>query len=280
MQSRNAFDLEALTAMARRMRRKMLDVSHHCGQNAHLGGGLSMVELMATLYGAVLHFDAANPRWDARDRFILSKGHGVLGFFSALWATGIISDDTFDRYKENGGDLIAHPVMNLDLGIESSNGSLGQGLSMAVGLALAARKRQQSHRVYVYLGDGECDEGSVWEAAMAAAHYRLDNLTAIVDHNGLQSDGASEAVMNPGDLAGKWSAFGWDVRRIDGHDIPAIHEAFTTPATEGRPKVLVARTVKGKGVPFMEHNNEWHHNRLSKAAYDRALTEMGEPLNV
>lgn len=272
----STFDAAVIADMARRMRRKMLDVSHHCGQNAHLGGGLSMTELMATLYGAVLRFDATNPRWPERDRFILSKGHGVLGFFSALWAARIIDDATFDSYKQNGSDLIAHPVMNLDLGIESSNGSLGQGLSMAVGLALAAQKRKQSHRVYVYLGDGECDEGSVWEAAMSAAHYQLDNLTAIVDHNGLQSDGASDVVMNPGDLAGKWSAFGWDVHRIDGHDIPAIHAALTAPAVMGRPKVLVARTVKGKGVPFMEHNNEWHHNRLSKAAYDRALTEMGE----
>lgn len=271
-----SFDPVAVRAMAQRMRRKILDVSHACGQNAHLGGGLSMVELMATLYGSVLRFDQANPHWPDRDRFILSKGHGVLGFFGALWAVGILSDADFDTYKQNGSDLIAHPVMNLDLGIESSNGSLGQGLSMSVGLALAARKRRRTHRVFVYLGDGECDEGSVWEAAMSASHYQLDNLTAIVDHNGLQSDGASAVVMDPGDLAAKWRAFGWHVLSVDGHDVEAIHAALVSPTPTGQPKVLVATTVKGKGVPFMEHNNEWHHNRLSKAAYDRALAEMGE----
>lgn len=270
------FDAATIGAMAHRMRRKILDVSFVCNQSAHLGGGLSMVELMATLYGSVLRFEADNPRWPDRDRFILSKGHGVLGFFAALWAAGIISDDDFGTYKLNESHLIAHPVMNLDLGIESSNGSLGQGLSMSVGLALAAKKLQRAHRVFVYLGDGECDEGSVWEAAMSAPHYHLDNLTAIVDHNGLQSDGAGATVMDIGDLAAKWTAFGWHVLSIDGHDINAIHAALVAPSPIGKPKVLVARTVKGKGVPFMENNNEWHHNRLSKAAYERALSEMGE----
>jgi len=274
------FNEAAIREMSRRMRLKILEVSHVCNQSAHLGGGLSMVELMATLYGSVLRFDVADPRWEGRDRFILSKGHGVLGYFAALWAAGIISEEELATYKHNESHLIAHPVMNLDLGIESSNGSLGQGLSMGVGLALAARKRQRDHRIFVYLGDGECNEGSVWEAAMSASHYRLDNLTAILDHNGLQSDGASQSVMEPGDFSEKWRSFGWHAVTVDGHDVEAIHQAFSVPHEDGKPKVLVARTVKGKGVPFMENNNEWHHNRLSKAAYDRALQEMGEIVNV
>lgn len=275
-----AFDSGHIREMSHRMRRKILDISHACNQSAHLGGGLSMVELMATLYGAVLRYDPSDPHWVGRDRFILSKGHGVLGYFAALWAAGIISDDEFATYKQNESHLIAHPVMNLDLGIESSNGSLGQGLSMAVGLALAARAQQRDHRVYVYLGDGECNEGSIWEAAMAAAHYKLDNLTAILDHNGLQSDGAAATVMAAGDFVAKWEAFGWQAISVDGHDVEAIHSAFCTPATGERPKILVAKTVKGKGVPFMENNNDWHHNRLSKAAYERALQEMGEVQHV
>jgi transketolase len=243
--------------------------------SAHLGGGLSMVELMAVLYGRVLRFDKSNPRWEDRDRFILSKGHGVLGYFSALLVAGVIDEDTYKTFKTNGSDLIAHPVMNLDLGIESSNGSLGQGLSMGVGIALAAKKRQKNFCVYVFMGDGECNEGSVWEATMSAAQLKLDNLTAIIDYNKLQSDGDSRTIIDLTDLAGKYRLFGWDVREIDGHDINQILAAFNAPREAGKPRVLVAHTVKGKGISFMENNNEWHHNRLTKANYELALQELG-----
>jgi transketolase len=263
-----------IEAMARRMRRKILDISHTCNMSAHLGGGLSMVDLTATLYGAVLRFDPANPTWLDRDRFILSKGHGVLGFFSALWAAGIITDEQFGTFQTNESDLIAHPVLNPELGIESSNGSLGQGLSLGVGLALAAKKRGKAHRVYVLLGDGECNEGSVWEAAMSAAQFKLDNLTAIVDYNKFQSDGAGPSIIDYGCFEDKWKSFGWNVQSIDGHDVTAIHRAFTECHVPGQPKVLVAHTVKGKGVDFMENNNEWHHNRLTKAHYDQAVLAL------
>jgi len=268
-------DEQPIRDMARSMRRKILDVSHQCALSAHLGGGLSMVDITATLFGAVLSFDPRNPRWEDRDRFILSKGHGVLGYFSALWAVGIISDEVFSTFQTNESDLIAHPIMNLDLGIESSNGSLGQGLSMAVGMALAARKQHRTHRVFVLLGDGECNEGAVWEAVMSAAHFKLANLTAVVDYNKLQSDGAGAVVMDSGDLAAKWESFGWHVCRVDGHDIRAIHAAFVDAHRADKPKVLIAHTVKGKGIAFMENNNEWHHNRLTKAHYERALQELG-----
>lgn len=268
----NVNDLEG---MARTMRQKILGISHTCNLSAHLGGGLSMVDIMATLYGRVLKFDKANPRWEQRDRFILSKGHGVLGYFSALLVAGVISEETYNTFQTNESDLIAHPIMNLDLGIESSNGSLGQGLSMGVGIAYAAKKKARDFKVYVYMGDGECNEGSVWEAVMSAPQLRLDNLTAIVDYNKLQSDGDSTQIIDLGDLAAKFRTFGWDVREIDGHDIGAIVDAFEMPHVAGKPKVLVAHTVKGKGISFMENNNEWHHNRLTKANYDLAMAELG-----
>ncbi|BBH14702.1 transketolase [Chromobacterium haemolyticum] len=266
---------EELQSMAKTMRHKILEISHACNLSAHLGGGLSMVEIMAVLYGRVLRYEKGNPRWAGRDRFILSKGHGVLGFFSALLAAGLISEETYKTFQTNESDLIAHPVMNLDLGIESSNGSLGQGLSMGVGIALAGKKKQADFRVFVYMGDGECNEGSVWEAVMSAAQLKLDNLTAVVDYNKLQSDGDARQIMDLADLAGKFRAFGWDVRDIDGHDLDQVVGAFEAPREAGKPRVLVAHTVKGKGVSFMENNNEWHHNRLTKVHYEQALGELG-----
>jgi transketolase len=273
-------ELAEINVMAKTMRQKILEISHTCNQSAHLGGGLSMVEIMSVLYGRVLRFDPKNPRWQNRDRFILSKGHGVLGYFPALLLSGIISDEVIKTFKTNGSDLIAHPVMNLDLGIESSNGSLGQGLSMGVGIALAAKKKHCEFNTYVYMGDGECNEGSVWEAVMSAAQLGLDNLTAIVDYNKLQSDGDARQIIDFTDLAGKFKAFGWDVREIDGHDIAQIVDAFEAPRVVGCPRVLVAHTVKGKGISFMENNNEWHHNRLTKANYDLALAELGISIEV
>jgi transketolase len=261
--------------MARMMRFKILEISHTCNLSTHLGGGLSMVEIMAVLYGQILRFDKSNPRWEDRDRFILSKGHGVLGYFSALLAVGLISEETYKTFQTNESDLIAHPVMNLDIGIESSNGSLGQGLSMGVGIALAAQKKQRNFRVFVYMGDGECNEGSVWEAVMSAAQFKLDNLTAVVDYNKLQSDGDSRNIIDLTDLAGKFRSFGWDVKEVDGHDIEQISLAFETPRIEKKPRILIAHTIKGKGISFMENNNEWHHNRLTKANYDLALVELG-----
>jgi transketolase len=269
-------DKQKINDMAKRMRRKILDVSHSCNVNAHIGGGLSIVDIMATLYGAVLKYDPNNPAWEERDRFILSKGHGVLGFYSALLMAGIISEELFTSFQTNESDLIAHPVMNLPLGIESSNGSLGQGLSMGVGLALAAKRKNMKHRIYVLLGNGECNEGAVWEAAMAATHFRLDNLIAIVDNNRMQSDGKSITVMDCGDFSQKWESFGWNVCSVDGHNIEELYNDFINNNVANKPKVVIANTIKGKGISFMENNNEWHHNRLTKTHYEQALQEIGE----
>lgn len=260
--------------IAKNMRRKIIDISYTCNTSVHLGGGLSMVDIMAVLFGAILNFDIKKPEWDDRDRFILSKGHGVLGYYSALLAAGIITEDVFKTFQKNESDLTAHPVMNIPLGIESSNGSLGQGLSIGVGIALAAKKKAKKHKIYVLLGNGECNEGAIWEAAMSAAHFKLNNLIAIVDNNCFQSDGESETVMKCDNFADKWKSFGWDVCLVDGHNLQELHSAFVEPNIETKPKIVIAQTIKGKGISFMENNNEWHHNRLTKTHYDQALREM------
>lgn len=268
-------DLQKVMSMAEKMRKKILDVSHSCNSSVHLGGGLSIVDITATLYGAVLKYDLNNTEWEDRDRFILSKGHGALGYYSALLEAGFISEDIFATFQTNESDLTAHPVMNLSLGIESSNGSLGQGLSLGVGLALAAKRKKKKHRIFVLLGNGECNEGSVWEAIMSAASFKLDNLVAIVDNNGFQNETEpSKLIMDSSKFEDKWESFGWNVCSADGHNIMALYNAFTEYHVENKPKVVIAQTIKGKGVSFVENNNEWHHNRLTKMLYENALHEM------
>jgi len=260
--------------MACRMRKNALDLALSAGNNgAHLGSGLSIIEIMAVLYGGVLKVDPNNPRWVERDRFILSKGHGTLGYYTALAEAGFISREELATFERNGGILPGQPVMNPDKGIEFSSGSLGHGLSLGVGVALAGKKRGRNYRVYVLMGDGECNEGSVWEAAMAAKHFQLDNLIAIIDANEMQSDGARCDIMST-DYAAMWQGFGWDVVFADGHNISSLYNALIAGTTPSIPRVILASTVKGKGVSFMENNNEWHHNRLTKAQYDTALNEI------
>ncbi len=268
-------DVQRVEAMARRMRRRMVEVAYNGKGYAHFGGGFSIVEILAVLYGTVLKYDVRNPEWPERDRFILSKGHGVLGFYAVLEAAGYFSEERLNTFQQDGGDFSSHPVMNLALGIETSNGSLGHGLSLGIGSLLAARRKRMDYGVYVLLGNGECNEGSVWEAAMSAAHFRLDRLTAIVDHNRMQSDGASADVLDMGTMALKWKAFGWNVAEVDGHSIEQLHAALTSRERNGKPTAVVATTVKGRGISFMEGNNEWHHNRLNREQYEQAWREVG-----
>ena len=264
-----------LALLAKKSRVQLLELAFKSDGPSHLGGGLSMVEIFSVLYGNILNYDTNNPEWEKRDRFILSKGHGVLPFFVALHNAGFISQEVLYTYKKNESDLISHPVMNLELGMESSNGSLGHGLSMAVGISLALKKRNNfESRVFVVMGDGECNEGSVWEASMSAAHFKLDNLIAIVDYNKLQSDGNSETVMDIGLLEKKWESFGWDVISLDGHDIVALNDALRHRGNNMKPRVIVANTTKGKGVSFMENNNTWHHNRLTQTTFEQAIAEL------
>ena len=241
---------------------------------AHLGGSLSLVEIMAALYGKVMRFDPANPQAENRDRLIFSKGHGVMAQYVALKQIGMLSDEDLLTYKATGSVVSAHPsVHQARLGIDFASGSLGQGLSQGVGVALALRRKQdESSRVFVILGDGECDEGSVWEAAAAAAHYRLTSLIAIIDQNRLQYDGPTETVLDMSDMAAKWRAFDWETVSVDGHDADAVATACDTP--RDRPLAVIAQTVKGKGVSFMENVPAWHHGVVTQKIYDQAMVEL------
>jgi transketolase len=270
-------EINQLILLAKKSRGQLLELAFKSDGPSHLGGGLSMIEIFTVLYGSVLIYDSQNPEWENRDRFILSKGHGVLPYFVALHNAGFISQEVLYTYKKNESDLISHPVMNLPLGMESSNGSLGHGLSMAVGISLALKKKNNfTSRVFVVLGDGECNEGSVWEASMSAAHFKLDNLVAIVDYNKLQSDGDSNTVMDIGVMETKWESFGWEVIPVDGHDINALKDALSNKESSSsyKPRVVIAHTVKGKGVSFMENNNAWHHNRLTQSTFEQAIAEL------
>ena len=273
MDMTNQKQIAALEAHAKHMRITALKMANRCGGNAHLGGGLSIMEAMAALYGAVMN-DQTLP-YEERDKFILSKGHGVLGLYAALAEFGVMDESLLDTFMQDGSDLIAHPVMKPEIGLEASSGSLGQGISMAVGLALAAKKKGYSYRTYVLCGNGEANEGSVWEACMSAVNFGLDSFTLFLDNNRMQSDGMSEDVMNiSGKYAGMLEALGFRVMEIDGNDMPQVLDAFTAPREAGKPLAIVGNTVKGKGVSFMENNNDWHHNRLTDAQLAAALSEL------
>ena len=263
-----------LKSMASDIRRRILEMSLKSDSASHLGGGMSLVEILSCLYGKVLNMQSSDPFWDSRDRFILSKGHGVLAYFAALNYIGMISDKELSTFMQDGSSLIAHPILNLNLGIESSNGSLGQGLSFGAGMAKAAKIKNSNHSIYVLMGDGECNEGSVWEAAQVSAQLGLDNLIAIIDANGLQSDGEIAIGGNPEQLQSKFESFGWDSVIADGHDINSLLTELTRPRKQNQPLCIVARTIKGKGISFMENNNSWHHARLTQANFDLALAEL------
>ena len=268
---------EELRCQARHMRRMALDLAYRCGTSSHLGGGLSMMEILSVLYGTVMNTAQRTLPYEARDKFILSKGHGVLGLYTALAEFGIITQEQLATFQQDGSNLIAHPVMNASLGIESSSGSLGQGISMGVGLALAAKKKGYAYQTFVLCGNGESNEGSVWEAAMSAVQFGLDNFTLVIDNNHMQSDGASEVILDLSDRYGAMlHAVGFETLEVDGHDVAALIDAFQSVRVEGRPRAVVAHTVKGKGVSFMENNNDWHHSRLTEEQYQRAITEVEE----
>lgn len=255
------------------VRKRMLAMANACGRNTHLGGALSIVELLVVLYRDVMNYDYTNPEWEDRDRFVLSKGHNSLALDSVLVECGVIGEDEASTYMLDGSHLGAHPVMNLRHGIESSSGSLGQGIGLCVGIAKAAKIKDKKYKVYTLIGNGESEEGSVWEAAMLAGQWKLDNLTVIVDDNKLQGDGDSKNIIDMSTIDEKFRAFGFTVYDIDGHNEEEILRAFNAPF-EGKPKAIVARTVKGKGVSFIENNNEWHHNRLTDELYNKAIAEL------
>lgn len=260
------------------LRELILETAAHCGEAAHIGGALSMVELLNVLFARVLRHRPNDPQWEDRDIFILSKGHAVLGHLALLHAYGYFDRTKLATFQQNGSDLIAHPVKNLALGIECSNGSLGQGLSYGLGMAIGMAKLGQDHRrVFVMMGDGECNEGSVWEAAALAAELGVSNLVAIVDENRHRNDGENTLYTASGGavLADVWRAFGWQVVEIDGHDVEAIHAAYREILSNNKqPGVIVAKTLKGKGIDFMEGNNDWHHSRITAKVLEDCLKQL------
>ena len=266
---------DALRLHAKNIRRNCLNMAYKCGDNTHLGGGLSEVEVLAVLYGQIMNTRDKNLSYSDRDKFILSKGHGVLGFYATLHEFGIISRAILDSFMQDGSDLLAHPVMNPGIGIESSSGSLGQGISMAVGLALAAKKKAYGYQTFVLCGNGECNEGSVWEAVMSAVQFELDNFTLTIDNNMMQSDGESLQIMNASShYTDMLQSVGFQVIDVDGHDVAELVSAYVEPHENGKPKAIVAHTTKGKGVSFMENDNAWHHNRLTQKQYEAAILEL------
>jgi transketolase len=243
--------------------------------SGHPGGSLSAVEIITSLYFKVMRLDPACPDWPERDRFVLSKGHAAPALYAALAERGYFAVDKLVTLRQLGSPLQGHPDMMRLPGVEMSTGSLGQGLSAACGMALAAKLDQADWRVYVLLGDGETQEGQIWEAAMAAAHYRLDNLTAYLDYNRLQIDGPIRDVMNPEPVADKWKAFGWNVLSVDGHSFKEILAATEEAQLDkDRPTMIICHTVKGKGVSFMENEADWHGKAPNAEDTERALAEL------
>ena len=249
--------------------------STHSAKAGHPGGSLSAADVFTYLYFKELNIDPKNPKWDGRDRFVLSKGHTAPGLYSALANRGFFPVEDLKTLRHIDSYLQGHPNMNTVPGVDMSTGSLGQGISAAVGMAIAAKYQNKTNRVYALLGDGEIQEGQVWEACMAASHYKLDNLCIVVDNNGLQIDGAVKDVMSPYPIVGKLEAFGFKVEAIDGHDFDALEKAFANAReTKGAPYAIVMTTVKGKGVSYMENQAGWHGKAPNDAEYEQAMNEL------
>jgi len=266
--------IQEINHKARIVRRHIIEMLAQAG-SGHSGGSLSAVEIVTSLYFWEMNLDPQNPRDPNRDRFVLSKGHAAPVLYSALAEKGFFPASQLEGLRKLGSPLQGHPDVRKVPGVDASTGSLGQGISWAVGMALAGKMDQRSYRVYSLLGDGEIEEGLVWEALMAAHHYKLDNLTAFLDHNGLQIDGPICEVMSPEPVADKFRAFGWETLVIDGHDPRQIMEALEQARmTKGRPTAIVANTVKGKGCSFMENKVEWHGTAPSREQAIQALAEL------
>lgn len=272
-------DLGALRSRATEIRRHIVEMLAEAA-SGHPGGSLSAVEIVTALYfGGFLRYDAQNPEWEDRDRFILSKGHGVPVQYAALALAGFLPIEELKTLRKIDSRLQGHPVLGTAPGIEASTGSLGQGLSIGLGMALAAKLDKKDTRVFVLLGDGECQEGQIWEAAMAAGHHRPKNLIAIVDYNKFQLDGAISDILELKPLGDKWRSFDWEVREIDGHDIGAVMDGLEWSLSVGGPACLIAHTVKGKGVSFMEGENAYHGVAPTEEELARALGELDGALH-
>ncbi len=269
------FNIDQLQNLATRIRAQVLKMTHRA-KSSHVGSSLSIADLLAVLYGSVLKINPKNPDWDKRDRLILSKGHAGAALYAVLAELGFFPPEVLQSYYQNGSNLAGHITHTAVPGIEVSSGSLGHGLSIACGMALAGKQDGEDYRVFTILSDGECDEGSIWEAVLFAPHHHLDNLIAIVDYNKIQSLGRVEEVLDLEPLADKWKAFGWAVKEIDGHNLTEIYQSMSKiPFETGKSSCLIAHTVKGKGVSFMEDKLAWHYQNPDPEQLQQALSELG-----
>ena len=270
-----ADQIKNIKNFAFQVRKNILEMAVVAGaSSAHFGGALSITEIVATLFAYQMKIDKKNPKWEERDRFILSKGHACLAYYAALCEVGYISNNELKTFEQNDTNLLGHPVINRDLGIDFSNGSLGMGLSLGIGVAISSKRKKKNFNVYVIVGDGECNEGSIWEAAMAAPNFNLDNLYVIIDKNNFQQTGSNKEIMNVGNLKDKWSSFGWHTVELDGHNVKDLYNFFQESKNIKKPKAIIANTIKGKGFSFSENNNDWHHSILSKSFYEKAIKEL------
>ena len=269
----------ALKKIACKIRMGVIEGTHSA-KSGHPGGSLSISDLLAYLYFSEMNVDPKNPRWEDRDRLVLSKGHCAPALYAALAQKGFFPEEELKTLRHTDSRLQGHPNMNDTPGVDMSTGSLGQGISTACGMAMSAKLSKRDWRVYAILGDGECEEGLVWEAAMFAGHYHLDNLCAIVDYNGLQIDGKLSEVCSPEPIPEKFAAFNWNVITIDAHDFAQLENAFAAArACKGKPTVIVQKSTKGKGVSFMENNVSWHGSAPNDEQYAQAMQELTDALN-
>ncbi|MDX2149441.1 MAG: transketolase [Bryobacteraceae bacterium] len=267
-------NVQELEQIARKIRRDIIEMTG-AAKSGHPGGSLSAVEIIVTLYWDVLQHDPSNPKWAQRDRVLLSKGHAAPVLYSAMAECGYTPVDQLNTLRRLGSIYQGHPDVRFIPALEASTGSLGQGLSLAIGMGLAAKLDQSPSRAYVILGDGEIQEGQIWEAAMFASYHKVDNVVAIVDCNKIQLDGFVKDIMEVEPLADKWRAFGWHVIEADGHSIPALQKAFAeAAATKGQPTALIAHTIKGKGVSFMENNPKYHGVAPTTSEVEAAMKEL------
>tara|TARA_B100001123_G_C15301926_1_gene1021330 strand:+ start:1499 stop:2332 length:834 start_codon:yes stop_codon:yes gene_type:complete len=275
MELSKSTELENIKNFAFKVRKNILEMALSAGaSSAHFGGALSITEIVSTLFAYQMKIDKKNPNWEERDRFILSKGHACLAYYAALCEVGYISSNELKTFEKNDTNLLGHPVINRKLGIDFSNGSLGMGLSLGIGVAISSKKKKKNFNVYVIVGDGECNEGSVWEAAMAAPNFKLDNLFVVIDKNNFQQTGSNKEIMNVESLKEKWSSFGWFTTELNGHNISELYNFFNESRKINKPKAIIANTIKGKGFSFSENNNDWHHSVLTKSIYEKAMKEL------
>ena len=268
-------NLEELTFKKKKLIKNILKIAVEGGSSAaHLGGALSSVDFFTSLFFSIMNYNLNNYNNEKRDRFILSKGHACLVLYSALLEKKIINWDQVSKFEKDNSDFPGHPVKNLDIGIEFSTGSLGMGIGLAIGVALGLRQKKHTNKIFVLLGDGECNEGSVWEGLMTINHHKLKNITIIVDKNNFQQTGKTEEIITNSNLKEKFKSFGINTKEIDGHSLKEINSAFLNSIKSDEPSAIIANTIKGHGVKLFENDNKWHHSILTKELYDECLRNL------